>query len=128
MSWFRTLLRDIAVHLGFIRSPELISQLVFEHPAPEAMQPGIIYIVGGPGYQKWAVFRCPRYKDEIIQLSLMANRRPRWTITTDFIGRPTIHPSVRQLDGSFAHFWVKRGLVEWCVDSGQKITTKTFIT
>ena len=122
MSLFRTLLRNVAVRLGFIRNPELISLLVSNHPAQEAMQPGIIYIVGGPGYQKWAVFRCPRHKDEIIQLSLMANRRPRWTITTDFIGRPTLHPSVRQLDGSFAHFWVKRGLVEWCADSGRKIT------
>jgi len=122
MSWFKVLLRNVAVSLGFIRNPELISQLVPDHPAPEAIQPGVIYIVGGPGYQKWAVFRCPRHKDEIIQLSLMANRRPRWTITTDLIGRPTIYPSVRQLDGSFAHFWVKRGLVEWCADSGRKIT------
>lgn len=119
MSWIRTLLRNIAVGLGFIRRPELVSLPVSDHPVPEDMQPGVIYVVGGPGYQKWAVFRCPGHEDEIVQLSLMANRRPRWTATTDFIGRPTIHPSVRQLDGSFAHFWVKGGHVEWCADSGR---------
>jgi len=124
MSWVSTLLRNVAVGLGFIRRPDLIGLLVADHPVPAAMQSGVIYIVGGPGYQKWAVFRCPRYEDEIIQLSLMANRRPRWTVTTDFIGRPTIHPSVRQLDGSFAHFWVKGGRVEWCADSGRKATVK----
>ncbi len=124
MSWVSTLLRNAAVGLGFIRRPELVSLLVSDHPMPATMQPGVIYIVGGPGYQKWAVFRCPRYEDEIIQLSLMANRRPRWTVTADFIGRPTIHPSVRQLDGSFAHFWVKEGRVEWCADSGRRATVK----
>lgn len=124
MSWVSTLLRNVAVGLGFIRRPDLIGLLVADHPMPAAMQPGVIYIVGGPGYQKWAVFRCPRYENEIIQLSLMANRRPRWTITADFIGRPTIHPSVRQLDGSFAHFWVKGGRVEWCADSGRRATDK----
>jgi hypothetical protein len=117
MAWFRTLIRNIAVGIGVIRRPDLVSQLVSDHPAPAAMQPGVVYIVGGLGYQKWALFRCPENEDEIIQLCLMANRRPRWTIKTDIIGRPTIHPSVRQIKGSFAHFWVKAGQVEWCADS-----------
>lgn len=124
MSWIIRLLRNVAVGLGFIRRPDLIGLLVADHPVLAAMQPGVIYIVGGPSYQKWAVFRCPRYEDEIIQLSLMANRRPRWTVTIDFIGRPSIHPSVRQLDGSFAHFRVKRGRVEWCADSGRKVASR----
>lgn len=121
MSWIKTLLRNVAVGFGFIQRPELISLLVSDHPVPEVVRAGVIYIVGGSGYQKWALFRCPKYEDEIVQLSLMASRRPRWTVETDFIGRPTIHPSVRQLDGSLAHFWVKRGRVEWCADSGRTI-------
>lgn len=120
MEWFRDLLRSVAIRLALIRRPDLISKLVSDHPKPQDMQPGVIYIVGGPGYQKWALFRCPGHTDEIIQLSLMANRRPRWTIKTDIIGRPTINPSVRQLDGSLAHFWVKSGHVEWCADSGSR--------
>lgn len=119
MAWLKKLLRDGAAALGLIRRPELIGMVVSDHPAPEAMAPGTIYIVGGPGYQKWAVFRCPRHEDEIIQLSLMPNRRPRWTVTLDFLERPTIHPSVRQLDGPYAHFWVKAGCVEWCADTGR---------
>lgn len=74
----------------------------------------------GPGYEKWAVFRCPKHEDEIIQLSLMQNRRPRWSITLDFLDRPTIHPSVRQLDGAYAHFWVKSGAIDWCADTGRR--------
>lgn len=120
MAWFRAVVRHGAVALGLIRKPDLIGTLVSDHPLPDAMKPGMLYIVGGRGYQKWAVFRCPQHEDENIQLSLMPNRRPRWSVTMDFLGRPTIHPSVRQLDGAYAHFWVKAGRVEWCADTGRR--------
>lgn len=119
IAWIKKLLLEGAISFGLIRRPELIQKQVSDHPLPETMDAGILYIVGGPGYQKWAVFRCPKHEDEIIQLSLMANRRPRWTVSPDFFDRPTIHPSVRQMEGSFAHFWVKSGRVEWCGDSGR---------
>ncbi len=122
VSWFKKLLRESAVALGIIRRPELVGVLVGDHPLPDALESGKVYIVGGPGYQKWAVFRCPKHEDEIIQLSLMQNRRPRWSITLDFLDRPTIHPSVRQLDGAFAHFWVKSGRIEWCSDTGHGLS------
>jgi len=124
VSWFKKLLRESAVSLGIIRRPDLVGVLVGDHPRPDAMEAGKVYIVGGPGYQKWAVFRCPRHEDEIIQLSLMQNRRPHWSITLDFLDRPTIHPSVRQLDGAFAHFWVKTGDIDWCADTGRSPNPK----
>ena len=37
----------------------------------------------------------------------MLERRPRWTVAADWLGRPTIDPSVRKLDGLYAHFWIK---------------------
>ena len=120
VSWFKKFLRESAVSLGIIRRPDLVGVLVDDHPLPEAMEAGKVYIVGGPNYQKWAIFRCPKHEDEIVQLSLMQNRRPRWTITLDFLDRPTIHPSVRQLDGAFVHFWVKAGRIDWCADTGRR--------
>ena len=120
LAWLKKLLRDGAAAVGIIRRPEFVCVLIADHPLPEAMEAGKIYVVGGPGYQKWAVFRCPKHQEEIVQLSLMQNRRPRWTIAMDFLDRPTIHPSVRQLDGAYAHFWVKSGYVEWCADTGQR--------
>ena len=120
LAWLKKSLRNGAAAIGIIRRPELIGVLIPDHPLPEAMEAGKIYIVGGPGYQKWAVFRCPKHEEEIVQLSLMQNRRPCWTIAMDFLDRPTIHPSVRQLDGVYAHFWVKSGSVDWCADTGQR--------
>ena len=117
----KKLLRDGSAAIGIIRRPELVGVLVADHPLPKAMEAGKIYIVCGPGYQKWAVFRCPKHEEEIVQLSLMQNRRPRWTIAMDFLDRPTIHPSVRQLDGAYAHFWVESGCVDWCADTGRRV-------
>ncbi len=120
MRFIIALLRSLLVSLGFIPRPDLLVKVIPNHPVPESMEPGWIYVVGENGYRKWAYFRCPADPKEIIQLSLMPNRRPRWDVAIDFLHLPTVHPSVRQLDGTHAHFWIKRGTVEWCEDSGRK--------
>lgn len=119
MAWLKKFFREGAAALGIISRPEFIALRVSDHPSPEALAVGVVYIVGGADYKKWAVFRCPKHEEEIVQLSLMPNRRPHWTIVLDFLERPTIHPSVRQLDGSYAHFWVRNGQVDWCADTGR---------
>ena len=110
----------LLVWLRVIPRPDLVAQIVSEHPRRECIEPGFIYIVEGQGYKKWAYFRCPADENEIIQLSLMERQRPRWDITIDWLNRPTVQPSVRQLEGSYAHFWIKKGSLEWCEDSGRR--------
>ena len=120
MALLKKAARFVGVRLGLIPRPDLIVRFVADHSHQEAMEGGVIYVVGGRGYQKWALFRCPQHEEEIIQLSLMPNRRPRWTITADFFERSTLDPSVRQLEGSYAHFWVRRGKVACCADTGER--------
>lgn len=115
----RALACRILIALRLIPRPAFTACRVADHPDPATMASDRIYIVGGRGYNKWAYFRCPADRDEIIQLALMRERRPRWTVAVDWLGRPTISPSVRQIDGTRAHFWIRRGAVEWCVDSGR---------
>jgi hypothetical protein len=120
MDSFRALCRALLVWLRIIPTPNLLARIVADHPSPDNLEVDWIYVVGGPGYQKWAYFRCPADNDEIIQLSLIPNHRPRWSIAIDFLQRPTIYPSVRQLDGSYAHFWIRKGRINWCADTGVK--------
>ncbi len=120
MSWLKKSVREAWIWLGIIPRPELVVRSVGAHPAPQEMEAGVVYLVGSQGFQKWALFRCPGHEEEIIQLSLMPNRRPRWAVTSDFFERPTIDPSVRQLEGSHAHFWVRDGTVAWCADTGKR--------
>lgn len=110
----------LLVAVRLIPRPAFIAVFVSDHPDPETMTGDRLYVVGGNGFTKWAYFRCPADRAEIVQLSLMPERRPRWAVAVDLLGRPTIEPSVRQLDGSYAHFWIRKGQVVWCGDSGRR--------
>jgi hypothetical protein len=110
------------IALRLIPRPAFTIARVADHPDPAAMRADRIYVVGGKGYAKWAYFRCPADPEEIIQLSLMPDRRPRWSVDADVFGRVTIDPSVRQLEGTCAHFWIRKGRVDWCADSGRPFT------
>lgn len=119
MSFFGNLSHSILARIGAIPQSDFRIQIINDHPAPESITPGCIYVVESKGFRKWAYLRCPSLPAEIIQLSLMPSRRPNWTITADWLGRPTLYPSIRQLEGSYAHFWIRTGRVDWCLDSGQ---------
>ncbi len=111
--------RKLLCTLGVINEPELLARRVSQHPSSDDIRVGWIYVVTSHGHPKWAYMRCPSDPSEVIQLSLMPSRRPSWSISIDFLERPTISPSVRQLAGTHAHFWVKKGSIEWCHDSGR---------
>lgn len=120
MERLRSFLLWLLVSLGFMPKPDFVARLVDDHPTPDSMEPGILYIVGNREFQKWAYMLCPSKLDEVIQLSLQTKRRPHWLVRTDFFGRPSVHPSIWQLEGSYAHFWVRRGKIEWALGSGKK--------
>lgn len=128
MKSFKAIFRALLIWFRIIPQPDLIVRVVSDHPVPATLETGWIYIVGGPGYQKWAYFRCPADTEEIIQLSLMPNHRPRWEVTMDFLDRPTVHPSVCQLNGSYAHFWIKQGRIKWCADTGMPHRDRSLIS
>ncbi len=117
---FRDLIRQALIRLGFIRQPDFSARTVSTHPTAEEIQPGQMIIVGGAKHQKWACFHCPGQCGETILLSLTPMRHPRWTVSIDWLGRPTLQPSIRQLNECKCHFWIQQGKVKWCSDSGRK--------
>lgn len=115
-----SILRAVLIWFRIIQTPSFIAEQVSEHPNPYSIEPSLVYIIGGHQYQKWAVFKCPCGCDEITKLSLAKKRHPRWAVKIDWIGRPSVHPSVRQLDGCYSHYWIKAGDLHWCEDTGKK--------
>jgi hypothetical protein len=113
-----SVVRKILVLLRLIPKPDFVSRGVVSHPNPEDIAPGEIVIVGDVKYRKWACFRCPGGCGETILLSLNKSRRPSWHVFLDWLKRPTLHPSVRQLNECQCHFWIRKGRVDWCKDSG----------
>lgn len=113
-------LRHSNIWLGRISKPDYIAVMVKERPKPKNVGAGYVYIVVAGKIQKWALFQCPTGSGEIIQLSLSKKYSPRWKITIDNFGRPSINPSIRQMEGSYAHFIIRNGQVNWCADSGKQ--------
>lgn len=114
---FRNLLQRALAQLGFIRQPDFSVRRVLTHPSVDAIQPGQMILVGRAKNLKWACFHCPGQCGEVILLSLVAKQHPRWTVSTDWLGRPTVQPSIRQLNECGCHFWIQQGSVSWCSDS-----------
>lgn len=112
--WLRRFLEAI----GWIPATEYIALPSDDHPDQASLPHGIVHIVGGRDYQKWAYLRCPCRCGAVIMLSLAASRRPRWRARTDWFGRPTLAPSVWQTAGCYSHFFLRDGRVDWVRDTG----------
>jgi hypothetical protein len=113
--WIRQLLEKI----GWTPRTELIAKFSADYPDQVSLPPGLLHVVGGPNYQKWAYLKCPCNCGALIMLSLATARRPHWQVKIDWLDRPTIVPSVWQTDGCFSHFWVKAGRINWVKDTGR---------
>ena len=99
--------------LGWLRY-DLLAYPVAQHPGKNVVPPGELWVVIDTGVKKWACMSCPGGCGVQISLSLNPDRRPRWSVETDFWGRPTVSPSIHQHRACSCHFWVKKGLIEWC--------------
>jgi hypothetical protein len=112
MMW-RTIARTLLTWCRLIRRPELVAKMSSRHPTPNALRPGTLVVVRDGGIDKWACLRCPGGCGEKIQLSLSEKRRPRWGVTIDRLGRPTVTPSVNVLNACGCHFWIRGGNIDW---------------
>lgn len=112
-------LRSLLSYTGVITKPEMAAVYVIDNPDRETLAPGTLYVVGDKRFQKWAVLRCPCGCGDAIMLSLSKTRRPSWSVEVDWLGRPTLDPSIRQTSGCYSHFWLRRGKLDWCGDTGQ---------
>lgn len=99
--------------------PQLLVRREKEVPARDTLTAGEAVLVGSPRVPKWLSVPCPCGCGVPYLLSLSRSRRPRWDVATDWLARPTVTPSVRRLDGCRSHFWIRKGEIAWCYDSGK---------
>lgn len=117
---WRDIARQALVAAGIIPRPDLVARVMDSHPTPGDLKPGVLVVVQDGDRAKWACLRCPGGCGEKLQLSLNLSRRPRWAVSLDWLQRPSVSPSIHQLNDCRCHFWIKGGTVEWCVDSGRR--------
>lgn len=72
-------------------------------------------VVARDGGEDWSVgLRCPCGCGDILELMLLPEARPRWTLAQSPLGYPTLHPSVWRDRACGSHFWIRNGRVYWC--------------
>lgn len=112
----------VLYRIGVMRRSDLLVHVQPTHPTPEQLQPGKLIVIRDGDFEKAACFRCPGGCGEKIVLNLSQRRSPRWTVAWNWRLEPTVSPSVRQLNECQCHFWIKDGMIDWCLDSpSQKI-------
>jgi hypothetical protein len=111
----------VLVWLGVIAKPRFLARYAESHPTVSQLSNDDFVIVRFGNFTKWACFKCPCGCGDKIALSLAADRKPSWRVALDWFKRPTVSPSIWQRDRCYAHFWIRRGAVEWCPGSGQHV-------
>ena len=116
----------VLIKVGYLAVPDYVSELTSDHPDRESIQPNQVIVVGSKKYTKWAYLKCPCGCGDFIMLSLSKKKKPSWSVSTDFFNRPSIYPSIKQTSGCRSHFWIKRGMINWCEDSGKCINFQIY--
>jgi hypothetical protein len=81
---------------------------------PEVLHPNAVYVLG-EGQHKWFVaLRCPCGCGATVQVSLLPDAKPRWRLIEHADKTVSLEPSVWGRMGCRSHFFLRRGVIEWC--------------
>ena len=81
---------------------------------PEVFQKQKIYLVGESGHTWYIGLLCPCDCGEVIQLSTLKTDNPKWSFVKHWNYTITINPSIWRISGCKSHFFIRRGIVDWC--------------
>jgi len=79
---------------------------------PDSLAQRRLYLIGS-GVPWSAALLCPCDCGEVIQLSLLPDDSPSWTVNFDRDGLPTLSPSVWRTKGCRSHFFLRNGRIDW---------------
>ena len=80
---------------------------------PEKLKPRLVYIVGEDGHDWSAAMLCPGGCGKVLEMNLLADAHPNWSVAEQSNGRVTLRPSVWLKTGCGCHFILSNGLVQW---------------
>jgi hypothetical protein len=97
----------------FVRRPPRIGA-VYVTELPDKLSAGELY-AEGEGKHVWKVAMiCPCGCEQVLEMNTLPDSFPRWQLMVHEDGTVTLHPSVWRQVGCRSHFFLRRGLIEWC--------------
>lgn len=112
----RRLKRSWVIARSWLLHRHIPFNILYVLELPEALDAGRLYVVGENGHQWFAAILCPCGCGATLQLNLQPDARPRWMLKVHWDDTPSLHPSVWRVKDCRSHFFLRRGLVEWCRD------------
>lgn len=100
--WFRLVL-----------DPRQSYRHAFVEELPDAIDDGVVYLVGDDPKPWAAAFRCPCKCGETVWLSLIPRDDPSWRARVLANGRISLSPSIWRKKGCRSHFFIRDGRVLW---------------
>lgn len=96
----------------FLMPPRRV--IIIEGDTPPLKLPRRNIVLAREGDEDWAVaFRCPCGCGKRLELLLIKEAKPNWSIMIDQNNIPTLHPSVWLRNDCKSHFWLRKGKIKW---------------
>lgn len=109
-------LRHVWIHArAWFTRPRLL-RFARAEDMPNRIKKGFVYLIGDNNHTWCVALLCPCGCGATVQLNTLADVRPHWKVTQHLDKTISLHPSVWRQVGCRSHFFVKRGLIEWCGD------------
>lgn len=113
MNWMRRFLGTAYQRLRDWLVPPY-GTVVVQGILPKSLKRRTLYIVQEDGFNEQAAMICPCGCKATLQMNLLTDERPCWSVTHHGDGTATLHPSVWRKKDCKSHFWFRRGRVTWC--------------
>ncbi len=89
--------------------------IVIDDDTPPAPIPSRhVYLCRDEGDDWSAAMRCPCGCGDDLELMLLSEVKPNWSLETKNGDAPTLRPSVWRKSGCGSHFWLRKGHIHWC--------------
>ena len=80
---------------------------------PDRLENGDVYVIGDGEYDWSAAMLCPCGCGNVLEMNLLSDAKPVWSITVGPDQSVTLHPSVWKKTGCRSHFFLRNGKVNW---------------
>lgn len=81
---------------------------------PDTLKPSTIYVAGEEPHAWAAAMLCPCGCGDLIELNLLKDASPCWTVKHHPDGSVSLMPSVWRTKGCRSHFFVRNSYIDWC--------------
>jgi Family of unknown function (DUF6527) len=89
---------------------------------PDRLEPATLYVAGEDAHPWAAAMLCPCGCGDVIELNLLKQARPCWSVQQNRDGTVTLIPSVWRTKGCRSHFFIRQSRIEWChFDGGNSL-------